>query len=148
MSIAAREMESWESLDKASRSQMCQAEEQVVFSQLFSYCSAHIINYLCPMETDYKRRFDDNHFENHSNSVSNSMAESDSVDAESGFEECPPPGGGGGKESKEQEVIKIVRKFADKICSEARLSEDRATAVEHMIKGAVPMHMEQLELVR
>ena len=139
-------MESWKGLDKTSRSQMCQAEEQVVMAHLFSYCSEHIINYLCPMEMDSKRRFDDSHFENHSNSVSNSMAESDSVDAESGFEECPPPGGGG-KETKEQEVIKIVRKFADKICSVARLSEDRATALENMIKGAVPMHMEELELV-
>ena len=70
------------------------------------------------------------------------MAESDSIDAESGFEDTENP-----TESKEQVVVKFVLRFADKVCSEARMNENHITSVNQMIKGAVPMHMEQLETV-
>ena len=138
-------MELWNTRDKATRSQMCENEEKVIFTQLLEYCSNYIINYLCPMETDKNgKRFDDNHFENHSNSISNSVAESDSIDGESGFEECI---GRDSQETKEQVVVKFVLRFADKICSEAKMSEERSTMINNMIKGAVPMHISNLELV-
>ncbi len=48
-----------------------------------------MINLLCPLELSPRRtggrRIDD--YENASNSISNSVAESDSIDAESGFED-------------------------------------------------------------
>ncbi len=58
------------------------------FFQAFDYTN-RMINLLCPLELSPRRtggrRIDE--YENASNSISNSVAESDSIDAESGFED-------------------------------------------------------------
>ena len=140
-------MEMWSSLDKATQSAKEKEEEQIVFSKLMEYCShgSHIISYQCHM-SDKKRGFDDSHFENHSNSISNSVAESDESERESGFEECLA-GGMGGHETEEQKVIRFVNKFSEKICSEAKLSSQRSLLIQSMIRDSVQMHMKELELV-
>ena len=73
-----------------------------------------------------------------SNSIANSYAESDSIDAESGFEDQEHVERG-------EDVTKFVLRFADKVCSETRITEDHIKAVNQMIRGAVPMHIETLE---
>ncbi|CAB4065061.1 SBF1_2 [Lepeophtheirus salmonis] len=79
-------------------------------------------------------------FENHSNSITNSVAESDSIDAESGFEDQEISDIG-------QNVIKFVTRFADKVCSESNVTEEHIRAVNQMIPGTVAMHIETLENV-
>merc|ERR1719211_951157 len=68
------------------------------------------------------------------------MAESDSIDAESGFEDQEIPHAG-------QDIIKFVMRFADKVCSDSNVTEDHMKAVNQMIPGAVAMHLEELEQV-
>ena len=101
-----------------------------------------MINLLCPLELSPRRtggrRIDD--YENASNSISNSVAESDSIDAESGFEDQEIPDSG-------QHVIKFVLRFADKVCNESNVTPDHIKAINSMIPGAVQMHMEMLEAV-
>ena len=73
------------------------------------------------------RKFHDD-YDYVSNSISNSVAESDSIDAESGFEDIEIPDRG-------QNVIKFVTRFADKVCSESSVTEDHIKAINQMIPG-------------
>ena len=87
---------------------------------------------LCPMELNPPRsksgrRFHDD-YDYVSNSISNSVAESDSIDAESGFEDIEIPDRG-------QNVIKFVTRFADKVCSESSVTDDHIKAINQMIPG-------------
>ena len=82
---------------------------------------------LNPPRSKSGRKFHDD-YENASNSISNSVAESDSIDAESGFEDIEIPDRG-------QNVIKFVSRFADKVCSESSVTEDHIKAINQMIPG-------------
>ena len=101
-----------------------------------------MINLLCPLDLSPRRaggrRIDE--YENASNSISNSVAESDSIDAESGFEDQELP-------DACQHVTKFVLRFADKVCNESNVTPDHIKAINQMIPGAVAMHMEMLEAV-
>ena len=103
-----------------------------------------MIGLLCPMEADGKgsKRFEDSHAERRSD-ISNSVAESDSIDAESGFGECLD----NPSETKEQAVVKFVLKFADNICLQARLKEDRKSKIDDLVRVTVPMKMGDLATV-
>lgn len=68
------------------------------------------------------------------------MAESDSVDAESGFEDQDPCETGAN-------VIKLVSRFVDKVCTEGGVSSDHIRCLHQMIPGVVHMHIETLEAV-
>ena len=140
LELAAEEMRKWTLLEEMLKKERTTAEEQTVYSQVFDYTN-RMICLLCPMDTTSKksgRRFDE--YEAASNSISNSVAESDSIDAESGFEDQEIPDRG-------QNVIKLVTRFADKVCSEANVTEDHIKAVNQMIPGSVAMHLETLEAV-
>ena len=84
---------------------------------------------LNPPRSKSGRKFHDD-YENASNSISNSVAESDSIDAESGFEDIEIPDRG-------QNVIKFVSRFADKVCSESSVTEDHIKAINQMIPGTI-----------
>lgn len=140
LELAAEELRRWPILGDKMKEERITAEEQTVYSQAFDYTN-RMISLLCPLELSPKRsgrRIDE--YENASNSISNSVAESDSIDAESGFEDQEIPDAG-------QNVIKFVLRFADKVCSESNVTEDHVKAVNQMIPGAVAMHMEMLEAV-
>ena len=68
------------------------------------------------------------------------MAESDSIDAESGFDDIEPDDNG-------TSVIKFVSRFADKVCGESSVSENHLKALHQMIPGVVAMHLENMESV-
>ena len=82
-----------------------------------------MINLLCPLDLSPRRaggrRIDE--YENASNSISNSVAESDSIDAESGFEDQELP-------DACQHVTKFVLRFADKVCNESNVTPDHIKA--------------------
>lgn len=73
-------------------------------------------------------------------SFSGSLAESDSFDAESGFDE---------QEVSEigNNVVKFVSRFVDKVCTESGVSSDHIKSLHQMIPGVVAMHIETLEAV-
>ena len=69
-----------------------------------------------------------------------SVAESDSADAESGFEEQDPGEMGAA-------VIKMVSRFVDKVCTEGGVSAEHIRSLHQMVPGVVHMHIETLEAV-
>ncbi len=146
LELAAVEMKNWTELNDQQKSERMTAEEQTVYSQVFDYTN-RMICLLCPMDSVTSRKAPHHHrraydeYENAaSNSISNSVAESDSIDAESGFEDQEISDRG-------QNIIKFVLRFADKVCSESNVTEDHIKAVNQMIPGAVAMHLENLEAV-
>lgn len=68
------------------------------------------------------------------------MAESDSIDAESGFEDQDPCEHGAA-------VIRMVSRFVDKVCTEGNVSSEHIRALHQMIPGVVHMHIETLDAV-
>ena len=141
LELAAEEIRGWERLDEAAKAERVSAEEATVYSQALIYIN-NMISMLCPLELagspKRNKRYED--YENASNSISNSMAESDSIDRESGFEEQEIP-------SNAQQVIKNVLRFADKIGSESSMTTDHMRTIEPMIRTSVTMHVDNLEEV-
>ncbi|XP_026680864.1 myotubularin-related protein 5-like [Diaphorina citri] len=70
-----------------------------------------------------------------------SVAESDSGDAESGFEETDPSGEVGAG------VIRSVSRFVDRVCNEGGVSSEHIRSLHQMIPGLVSMHVEYLDMV-
>jgi myotubularin-related protein 5/13 len=68
------------------------------------------------------------------------VPESDSADAESGFEEQDPGEMGAA-------VIKMVSRFVDKVCTEGGVSAEHVRSLHQMVPGVVHMHIETLEAV-
>jgi len=60
-----------------------------------------------------------------------SLAESDSVDAESGFDETEENGSVG------PDVVRFVTRFIDKVCQESGVTNDHVNALHQMIPGKV-----------
>ena len=69
-----------------------------------------------------------------------SVAESDSFDAESGFDEQEVNEVGAA-------VVRWVTRFDDKVCAEAGVTQEHLKALHQMIPGVVAMHIETLEAV-
>ena len=67
-----------------------------------------------------------------------SVAESDSFDAESGFDEQEVSEAG-------TDVVRFVTRFVDKVCTESGVTEAHIKALHQMIPGVVAMHIETLE---
>ena len=67
-----------------------------------------------------------------------SVAESDSLDAESGFDEQEVSEAG-------TDVVRFVTRFVDKVCTESGVTEAHIKALHQMIPGVVAMHIETLE---
>lgn len=66
------------------------------------------------------------------------MAESDSADAESGFEDQDPS-------ETEANVIRTVSRFIDKVCNEGGVSREHIRNLHKMVPGVVHIHIETLE---
>ena len=143
LELSAFELRMNDSLTNCDRKERADGEEQTVYSQAFVYIH-NMIYLLCPLDmvgtgSPRRRKYDD--FENAaSNSISNSMAETDSLDGESGFEEQEMSNG-------QQQIIRSVLRFAEKVCNESQVPEQKMRVLEDMIRSTVSMHMEQLEEV-
>lgn len=113
LELAAHEIRHFGRLSPSSQRERIGAEESTIYSQAVIYVN-YMISVLCPLEAasapagrKQGRRYNDD-YENASNSISNSVAESDSIDRESGFEEQEIP-------NNAQQVIKTLLRFADKV---------------------------------
>lgn len=69
-----------------------------------------------------------------------SLADSESIDAESGYDEMEICDVGAS-------VIKFVTRFVDKVCNDSRVTQEHIKSLHQMIPGVVAMHIETLEAV-
>lgn len=140
LEIAAEQMRMWPTILEAKQEEMIANEESTVYSQAIHYAN-RIVYLRVPLDLSSRiSRSISLEGESNSNSnVTNSVAESDSLDAESGFEEDTSEVG--------TNVIRFVARFVDKVCTESGVTEDHIKALHQMIPGVVAMHMETLEAV-
>ncbi|XP_026318048.1 myotubularin-related protein 13 isoform X2 [Hyposmocoma kahamanoa] len=140
LEIAAEQMRLWPSLPPEKQRELIASEESTLYSQAIHYAN-RMVYLLLPLEGAGRRadaRGGDD--DRASNSITNSVAESDSADAESGFEEADPGEAG-------NNVIKMVSRFVDKVCTEGGVTADHVRCLHQMIPGVVHMHMETLDAV-
>merc|ERR550532_631365 len=76
-----------------------------------------------------------------SNSISNSVADTDSLDAESGFDDTDTPNDNG------LSVIKFISRFVDKVCGDSSVSDLHLRQLHQMIPDVVAIHLETIEAV-
>jgi len=140
LELAASELRRWNTLEGHSKAERIMQEEQVVYSQAIHY-TTRMINMMIPINYNQRNgKFPEHNSDLVSNSISNSVAESDSIDAESGFDDTEPDDNG-------TSVSKFVARFADKVCGESSVSENHLKALHQMIPGVVAMHLETMESV-
>ncbi|XP_072945453.1 myotubularin-related protein 5 [Epargyreus clarus] len=140
LEIAAEQMRLWPSLPQEKQRELIASEESTLYSQAIHYAN-RMVYLLLPLEGAGRRadvRGDD--MDRASNSITNSVAESDSADAESGFEEADPGEAG-------NNVIKMVSRFVDKVCTEGGVTAEHVRCLHQMIPGVVHMHLETLDAV-
>ncbi|XP_059480805.1 myotubularin-related protein 13 isoform X3 [Neocloeon triangulifer] len=149
LEIAAEQMRVWGNFDPAllteKQKEYISSEESTLYSQAIHYAN-RMVYLLVPLDIGAKSQH--NHRDRHhgddddraSNSITNSMIESDSLDAESGFEEQDPSEIG-------NNVIKTVTRFVDKVSTEGNVSAEHIRSLHQMIPGVVHMHVETLEAV-
>ncbi|GBL87002.1 Myotubularin-related protein 13 [Araneus ventricosus] len=140
LEIAAEQMRLWPNFTPEQQKELMNNEESTVYSQAIHYAN-RMVALRVPLDVS-KSAKNANDLERESNSnsnVTNSMAETDSADAESGFEEDTSEVGAS--------VIKFVSRFVDKVCTDSGVTENHIKALHQMIPGVVAMQMETLEAV-
>ncbi|XP_041365406.1 myotubularin-related protein 13-like [Gigantopelta aegis] len=141
LEIAAEQLRVWASVPKEQQQEMVLNEESTVYSQAIHYAN-RMVYMLVPLDVNRSHKnlagFDG---ESNSNSnITTSIAESDSFDAESGFDETEHSDVG-------SNVIRFVTRFVDKVCNEGGVTQDHIKSLHQMIPGVVSMHIETLEAV-
>ena len=140
LEIAASEIKKMRSLDEASVKEKAVKEEQTVYAQAIHY-TTRMVSVLIPMSFKPDKTLTDHHSDMISNSISNSVADTDSLDAESGFDDSDTPNDNG------LSVIRFVSRFVDKVCGESSISDQHLKALHQMVPGVVAMHLESMEAV-
>ncbi|CAG9571879.1 unnamed protein product [Danaus chrysippus] len=135
LEIAAEQMRIWPTLSPEKQRELLASEESTLYSQAIHYAN-RMVYLLLPLEGAGRRDVRDD--DRNSNSITNSVAESDSADAESGFEEADPGEAG-------NNVIKMVSRFVDKVCTEGGVTAEHVRCLHQMIPGVVHMHLETLD---
>merc|ERR1719312_1788246 len=100
-----------------------------------------MVSVLIPMNFKPDKTLTDHHSDMISNSISNSVADTDSLDAESGFDDSDTPNDNG------LSVIRFVSRFVDKVCGESSISDSHLRSLHQMVPGVVAMHLESIEAV-
>ncbi|CAN7999101.1 unnamed protein product [Ixodes hexagonus] len=130
------------SLSKEELEELASREESTVYSQAIHFAN-RMAALRVPLDAS-RRASPDINVEGRSNSnsiVTNSMAETDSADGESGFgEEDAWEAVGAG-------VVKFIGRFVDKVCHESGVTEEHVRALHQMVPGVVAIQQEMLEAV-
>ncbi|XP_014680959.1 PREDICTED: myotubularin-related protein 13-like [Priapulus caudatus] len=139
LEIAAEQMRMWPHLSPEEQQECIQNEESTVYSQAIHYAN-RIVYLRVPLDISKGIRSPMSFEESTSNSnFTNSVAESDSFDAESGFEEDTSEVGA--------QIIRFCSRFVDKVCTEAGVTNEHIQSLHQMVPGVVTMHIETLEAV-
>nr|CAH7747743.1 unnamed protein product [Callosobruchus chinensis] len=146
----SKDISTWHSVDPEKQKELVTCEENTMYSQAIHYAN-RMVYLLIPLDASvsgggggaggghshhhhphHHRRSKQDLFEDEraSNSIANSVAESDSADAESGFEEQDPSETG----------VAVV-------CTEGGVTREHVRNLHQMIPGVVHMHIETLEAV-
>ncbi|XP_076328826.1 myotubularin-related protein 13-like isoform X2 [Tachypleus tridentatus] len=138
--IAAEQMRLWLNRPKEQQEEMVSNEESTVYSQAIHYAN-RMVSLRVPLDVNKnaKSRADIEQESNSNSNITNSLQETDSMDAESGFEEDTSEVGAN--------VIKFVSRFVDKVCTESGVTEEHIKSLHQMIPGVVAMQIETLEAV-
>nr|XP_022903843.1 myotubularin-related protein 13 isoform X2 [Onthophagus taurus] len=138
LEIAAEQMRVWTMFDVEKQKELVSSEESTMYSQAIHYAN-RMVSLLIPLDIGNKIHKQDHHIDDEraSNSITNSVAESDSIDAESGFEEDSSETGA--------TVIRQVSRFIDKVCNEGGVSREHIRNLHQMVPGVVHIHIETLE---
>lgn len=143
LEIAAEQMRIWPTMDPEKQVELMNSEESTLYSQAIHYAN-RMVYLLVPLDMGCKSNKQDGNnmdIERVSNITNrSSVAESDSGDAESGFEEQDPSETGA-------QVIRMVSRFVDKVCTEGGVSSEHIRSLHQMVPGVVHMHVETLEAV-
>ena len=134
-------MRSLPQIDINKQRELEDQEESTLYSQAIHYAN-RMVYLRVPVDINVTNRYRSiyNDRDNASNSIANSVAESDSMDAESGFEDQ-------GDNDREASVVRFVSRFVDKVCTEGGVTEDHIKQLHQMIPGVVAMHIEMLDSV-
>ncbi|XP_037087660.1 myotubularin-related protein 13-like, partial [Pollicipes pollicipes] len=143
LELAADQLRMRAQIEDAKLQELIKTEESTVFSQAIHYAN-RIVYLRVPLDVVSRRQrvHNYNERESNSNSVTNSVAdaETDSMTAESGFEEPETPSAG-------LEVTRFVSRFVDKVCTEGHVTPEHVRQLHQMVSGVVAMHIETLEAV-
>ncbi|XP_066963738.1 myotubularin-related protein 13 [Macrobrachium rosenbergii] len=140
LEIAAEQMRLWHSIELKKQRELVEQEESTLYSQAIHYAN-RMVFLRVPIDVNaavHRRTY--NERDTASNSITNSMAESDSLDAESGFEDQE-------QSDREASVVRFVSRFVDKVCTEGNVTEEHIKSLHQMIPGVVAMHVEMLDAV-
>ena len=143
LEIAASQIKKMRSLDEESIRAAAVSEEQTVYAQAAHYAN-RMVCVLVPL--DFKpdragKSLTDHASDMISNSISNSVADTDSLDAESGFDDTDTPNDNG------LSVIKFISRFVDKVCGDSSVSDLHLKALHQMVPDVVAIHLETVEAV-
>ncbi|XP_048780687.1 myotubularin-related protein 13-like isoform X2 [Ostrea edulis] len=140
LEIAAEQLRVWPTLGEEKREEMVSNEESTVYSQAIHYAN-RMVYMRVPLETQKSIKTLSPDWESTSNSnIASSLADSESMDAESGYDEMEISDVGAN-------VIKFVTRFVDKVCNESQVTQEHIKSLHQMIPGVVAMHIETLEAV-
>ncbi|XP_052823707.1 myotubularin-related protein 13 isoform X6 [Octopus bimaculoides] len=141
LDIAAEQLRIWPNLSKEQQEEMVNNEESTVYSQAIHYAN-RMVYMMIPLDVNRRDKntvgFDEKCASN--SNITASLAESDSLDAESGFDESEASDVGAN-------AIRFVTRFVDKVCSESSVTQEHLKSLHQMIPGVVAMHIETLESI-
>ncbi|XP_012944799.1 myotubularin-related protein 13 isoform X2 [Aplysia californica] len=137
LEITAEQLRIWPTMSDEQQREMINNEESTVYSQAIHY--AYRMVYL-RVPLDASRSMKNIAIDENSSTVTPSVAESDSLDAESGFDETE-------QTDVAAVVTKFVSRFVDKVCNDGGVTQEHVRALHQMIPGVVAMHIETLEAV-
>jgi myotubularin-related protein 5/13 len=140
LEIAAKQMMEWPTIDVDKQKDLKSSEEQILYSQALHYAN-RMIFILIPLDVrsntkvkKFSKPTDDDA------SISNSVLESRSDQSTNGFDDRDA-------NEVEQNVVRQVCKFIDKVCNEGGVSPDHIRKLHSAISSLVEMHCEILEVV-
>merc|ERR1712218_392234 len=136
LEIAASEIKKTRILEEAAVREKSVNEEQTVYAQAIHY-TTRMVSVLIPMDFKPERNgktLTDHGSDMISNSISNSVADTDSLDAESGFDDTDTPNDNGLSViryggDKNIWSPRFVSRFVDKVCGESSISEQHLKAL-------------------
>ena len=143
LEIAASQIKKMRSLDEESVRDKAVSEEQTVYAQAAHYAN-RMVCVLVPLDFKQDRAgktLTDHGSDMISNSISNSVADTDSLDAESGFDDTDTPSDNG------LSVIKFISRFVDKVCGDSSVSDGHLKLLHQMVPDVVAIHLETIEAV-
>ncbi|XP_070199867.1 myotubularin-related protein 13-like isoform X2 [Littorina saxatilis] len=139
LEIAAEQLRVWPTVTKDKQEEAENNEESTVFSQAIHYAN-RMVYLRVPLDTSQTQRTSHHYDGENSSTVTASIGESDSYDAESGFDETETA-------DVASTVTKFVSRFVDKVCSEGGVTSEHIKSLHQMVPGVIAMHLETLEAV-